>query len=132
MMKPKTRKPADSPLPKDQYSVQLRELQANPSAVEKTSLVDLADVYGNAESWVVKTIRTDGAETVFLQRNNAEGGDRWVLPAEVTTAMARHRDAVIDVMNKRRAHTAAATRRAKLTLSAHGADAVLVRRKESA
>lgn len=102
-----------SPMPRDFYSTKLREMQANPSAIEKTTLVDLVDVYGNAESWVVKTIRVDGADVVFLQRNNAEGGDRWVLPAEVMRAIARQQDGVISVANRRRAHTAAATRKAK-------------------
>jgi hypothetical protein len=105
---------SDSTLPKDHYSTRLRELQANPSAIEKTTLVDLVDILGNAESWIVKTIRVDGHDTVFLQRNNAEGGARWVLPAEVMMTIARQRDGVVDVANKRRAHTAAATRRAKL------------------
>lgn len=100
-------------LPKDYYSSRLRELQANPGGVEKTSLVDLVDIYGNAESWVVKTIRVDGVDTVFLQRNNADGGDRWVLPPDVTNAISRQRDGVVAVNNKRRALSAAATRKAK-------------------
>lgn len=102
-----------NPLPKDYYSTRLRELQANPGAIEKTTLVDLVDVYGNAESWVVKSIRVDGADTVFLTLNNAGGGVRYVLPPDVMSAIHRQHDGVIAVSNKRRAHSAAATRKAK-------------------
>ena len=100
-------------LPKDPYSATLRQMQAHPGAVERTSLVDLTDFLGNAESWVVKSIRVDGNDTVFLQRNNAEGGDRWVLPAEVTQAISRQRDGIVGEMTKRRARNAAATRKLK-------------------
>jgi hypothetical protein len=88
-------------------------MQAHPGAVERTSLVDLTDFLGNAESWVVKSIRVDGNDTVFLQRNNATGGDRWVLPAEVTQAISRQRDGIVGEMSKRRARNAAATRKLK-------------------
>ncbi len=102
----------DKTLPQDNYSQTLRALQANPSAIEKTSLVDLVDFLGNAETWIVKTIRTDGHDTVLLQRNNAKGGDRWVLPAEVTAVMARQREQAVTVVRRRGAHKAAATRKA--------------------
>jgi hypothetical protein len=104
---------SEKTLPKDHYSTRLRELQA-ANAIEKTTLVDLVDIYGNAESWVIKTIRVDGSDTVFLQRNNADGGDRWVLPPEVTGAISRQRDGVVTVSNKRRARSAAATRKLKV------------------
>jgi hypothetical protein len=99
-------------LPTDEFSKTLRELQANPSAVEKTSLIDLVDWYGNAVTWVVKTIRTDGKDVVFVQRNTSQGGDRWVLPTEVTAAIARQRDGATTVNRRRGARSAAATRRA--------------------
>jgi hypothetical protein len=101
------------PMPDDTYSKRLRELQANPGGVEKTSMIDLTDFYGNAETWIVKSIRVDGDDTVFLQRVNAEGGDRWVLPSDVTAAIARQRDGIVDVTRKRSARQAAATRKAK-------------------
>jgi hypothetical protein len=102
----------ENKLPKDNYSTTLRSLQANPACIEKTSLVDLADFLGNAETWIVKTLRVDGNDTVLLQRNNASGGDRWVLPPEVTAAMARQRDSALGVVRRRGAHKAAATRKA--------------------
>lgn len=100
-------------LPTDDYSKTLRQLQAHPGAVEKTSMIDLVDFLGNAETWIVKTIRVDGKDTAFLQRVNADGGARWVLPAEVTDALARQRDAATTVNRKRGARQAAATRKAK-------------------
>lgn len=100
-------------LPNDEFSKALREAQNNPSAIEKTSMVDLVDMLGHAVTWIVKTIRKDGSDVVFVQRINSEGGDRWVLPAEVTAAMARHRDGVIAVSRKRSAASGVATRRAK-------------------
>jgi hypothetical protein len=102
----------DNKLPKDNYSTTLRGLQANPSCIEKTSLVDLADFLGNSETWIVKTLRVDGNDTVFLQRNNAEGGDRWVLPPAVTSVIARQRESAVTVVRKRGASKAAATRKA--------------------
>lgn len=102
----------ETKLPRDSYSSALRNCQGNPSAVEKTSMIELVDMLGNAETWTVKTIRTDGRDVVFLQRMDADGGARWVLPAEVTDAIARQRDAAVTVNRRRGAHKAAATRKA--------------------
>lgn len=99
-------------LPRDVYSSTLRSMRANPAAVEKTSTIDMADFLGNAETWTVRTIRVDGNDVVFLQRINAAGGERWVLPAEVTLAIARQRDAATTVNRRRGANKAAATRKA--------------------
>ena len=111
----------ETTLPRDTYSTRLRELRGNPEAVEKTSTIDLADYYGNAETWTVRTIRTtakslsgalNSSDVVFIQRIDAKGGDRWVLPAEVTAAIARQRDGATTVNRKRGANKAAATRKA--------------------
>jgi hypothetical protein len=103
----------DEKLPTDDYSKALRQAQGNPAAIEKTSMIDLVDFLGNAETWIVKTIRLDGHDVVFLQRVNAGGSLRCVLPFEVTDAIARQRDAAVTVGRRRGAHKAAATRRAK-------------------
>lgn len=99
-------------LPTDDYSKQLRNLQANPAAIERTSMIDLQDFLGNAETWIVKTIRVDGSEVVFLQRITSAGGERWVLPSDVTAAILRQRDAAVTTTRKRAARAAAATRKA--------------------
>jgi hypothetical protein len=103
--------PHQRALPQDEYSVCLRKLRANPGLVEKESLIDRQDFYGNAESWIVRTLRVDGEETIFLQRNNAEGGTRIVLPPDVTAAITRQHDGINDVMRRRGARKAAATRK---------------------
>lgn len=102
----------ETKLPRDTYSTRLRELQANPGAVEKTSMIDLVDLLGNAVTWIVKTIRHDGRDTVFLQRQDVDGGQRWVLPAEVTDVISRQRVSAVTVNRKRGAKAGAATRKA--------------------
>jgi hypothetical protein len=103
----------DTRLPNDDYSKRLRAAKGNPSAVERSSTIELEDFLGNAETWTVKTIRVDGNDVVFLQRMNAEGGSRWVLPTEVTAVIARQRDSAVAVNRRAGARRAAATRRAK-------------------
>lgn len=105
----------DTKLPSDDYSKRLRECKANPAHVEKKTLIDMQDFLGNAVTWTVISIRSDGKDVVFLQRIDADGGSRWVLPAEVTDAIARQRDAAVSVNRKRGAARGAATRRAKGT-----------------
>jgi hypothetical protein len=100
-------------LPRDEYSVALRKCSNNPAAVTKQSIVELIDTYGNSVTWVIKTVRADGSDTVFLQKNDATGGDRIVLPPDVTSVLARHRDGAATVNRKRGANKAAATRKAK-------------------
>lgn len=99
-------------LPTDDYSKALRQQQAHPGAVEKVSMIDLVDFLGNAETWIVKTIRVDGADVVFIQRINSTAGTRLVLPTEVTDAIARQREGIVGVVRKRSARQAAATRKA--------------------
>lgn len=99
-------------LPTDGYSKALRQQQAHPGAVEKVSMIDLVDFLGNAETWIVKTIRVDGADVVFLQRITGAGGTRLVLPTEVTEAIARQRDGIVGVVRQRAARAGAATRKA--------------------
>lgn len=100
-------------LPRDEFSTRLRELQGSPEAVEKQSIVEVVDAYGNMTSWIVKTIRHDGQDTIFLQRNTSAGGDRWVLPPSVAAVIARHRDSAAMVNRRRAARTSAATRKAQ-------------------
>lgn len=100
-------------LPRDEFQIELRSLEANPGAISKQSTIDVADDYGNVRTWVVRTVREDGVDRVFLQVIGADRGDRLFLPPAVTSVLARQRDAIVDAVNKRRARTAAATRKAK-------------------
>lgn len=104
----------DNKLPEDAYSVTLSRLKDNPAAIAPApTTIDLITFLGNSESWIVRTIRIDGAATVFLQRINSAGGDRIVLPAEVTAAIARQRETTISVSRRRGAAKATATKAAK-------------------
>lgn len=102
------------PLPTDEYSLQLRSANDDPFAITRVSTTDRQDFYGNAETWTIRTVRRDnGKELIFLQRIHAGGGERLVIPSEVVDAIARHRSGIVDALNRRRARTAAATRKAR-------------------
>jgi hypothetical protein len=99
-------------LSRDEFSQTLRDRSGHPEGVTKESLVNVADFYGNLTTWVVRTVRVEGQDTVFLQRNHAGGGDRFVLPPEVTAVLARHRDTAATVNRRRGARRSAANRKA--------------------
>jgi hypothetical protein len=105
---------SDSPLPTDNFSRRLRELQDNPGAMGSGSTIHARDFYGNLETWVVETYRTeDGRETVFAQRNAADGALRLVIPPEVAAALSRHRDQLVTRTRKRAARRGLETKRAR-------------------
>src|SRR5262245_50371761 len=76
----------------DPFSVRWHELTHNPGAVRATSKIDLLDDYKNTTTWIVDTFRVDGAETLFLQRIDATGGLRIMLPPEVAAVIDRQHD----------------------------------------
>lgn len=99
-------------LPRDEYSVALRQTSNHPTGVTKQSVVELVDDYGNSVTWVIKTVRVEGQDTVFLQKMDANDPKRLVLPPEVTSVLARHRDGASSVNRRRGAQAGAATRKA--------------------
>lgn len=101
----------DDRLPRDEFSVRLRELTDNPGAVKASSRVDIADFYGHAETWTVDTFRHDGVETVFVQRMSATAPLRLMLPPPVMAVVNRQHDANTTKMRRRGAQQAVATRR---------------------
>lgn len=102
----------DTPIPQDLFSRELRSLRDNPGAISSSSTIETADFYGNAATWVVETFRDDaGVETVFVQRNDAQGGQRWVLPSKVAAALARHRDQLGARARRRQGHRLVAQRK---------------------
>jgi hypothetical protein len=102
----------ETTLPTDVYSIMQRRLMDNPASLSRqAATLDLVTMLGHAESWIVKTIRTNGLDTVFVQRVNAEGGMRLVLPPEVVAAIGRQRDALGTVVRRRGAQRAAQTRK---------------------
>jgi len=102
-----------NPIPSDEFSQLFRKALDHPQTIRSSSTVNLIDFYGNTETWVVDTMRSEGIERVFLQRSNAKGGERLVLPPEVVDAIARQRERAIKVVRRRASHKGAATRKAK-------------------
>lgn len=100
-------------IPTDLFSRRRREMSDNPGALGSGSTIHVRDFYGNAETWVVETLRVDGSETAFIQRNAADGGMRLVLPPEVMAAMRRHQDSNERRARRRGARQALETKRAK-------------------
>jgi len=98
-------------LPTDQFSRRLRELMSNPGAVRASSTISTADFYGNAESWIVDTFRVDGKDETLIQRINAAGAVRIVIPPEVMAAIIRQRDRATKVIRRRGARQALETKR---------------------
>ncbi len=103
---------ADATLPKDEFSATLARFRNHPGVVEKASTVERADFYGNTETWVIRTLRSEGDETVFLIRSSATTSTQVVLPAEVVATITRQHDGINKVVIKRGARKAAATRKA--------------------
>lgn len=104
----------DTQLPRDPYSQTLRRLMDHPDGVPAgNATIDLVTMLGHSETWIVKTIRVEGADTVFLQRIDADSGMRLVLPPEVTAAIARHRERAVTVNRRRAARRGVATKQAK-------------------
>jgi hypothetical protein len=102
----------ESIIPTDLFSRTQRQLRDNPGALSSASTINATDFYGNTETWVVETFRQeDGRELVFIQRNSSTGGERWVLPVEVTAALARHRDQLAARVRRRAGHRLVAQRK---------------------
>lgn len=105
---------AQTRLPRDEFSTRLRELSGDDHAVRRDSTIDIEDMLGNLVTWVVTTYRdSKGLETIFLQRQDANGGARWVLPPAVTAAIVRQRSSATSVNRRRGARAAVATRQAR-------------------
>lgn len=105
---------AESKLAEDDYSRILARLNDNPEGAKVAgSTIDLQTILGHSETWIVKTIRVEGRDTVFVQRINASGGMRLVLPPEVAAAIARQRDAITGIVRRRAARRGVATKNAK-------------------
>lgn len=103
----------DTALPTDDYSLTLARLADHPQAIVRGSTIETQTFTGHSETWVVKTIRVEASETLFLQQVNADGGRRFVLPPAVVAAITRQHDSAIATVRKRSARKAAATRSAK-------------------
>jgi hypothetical protein len=104
---------AEKTLPRDEFTVRLRELRDNPGAVSTQSRIDIADFYGQHETWTVDTFRHDGIETAFVQRMSAEGGLRLLVPPQVMAALVRGHETLTGKNRARGARRAVETRIAR-------------------
>lgn len=101
-------------LPRDEFTVRLRELTDNPGAVRSSSRIDIADFYGNAETWTVDTFReSTGVETAFVQRMSMSNPLRLMLPPQVMAALTRQQGTLTRHARRRGARQAVAMRRAR-------------------
>lgn len=99
-------------LARDEFSEAWRQTSHHPAGVSKQSTIDVTDFYGNTVTWVIRTVRVEGSDTVFLQRQDASGGQRLVLPPKVTEALARQRDSAVTTNRRKVASRVAADRKA--------------------
>jgi hypothetical protein len=104
----------DTKLPTDPYSQTQDRLSNHPeSSSAGGKVIDLVTLLGHSQTWIVKTIRLEGRDTTFVQRIDAEGGMRLVLPPEVTAAYRQQADRLDTIGRLRAARKGAATRKAK-------------------
>lgn len=104
----------ESLLPRDEFSIRLRELVDNPGAVRASSRVDITDFYGRSETWTIDTFRTDGAETAFIQRMSAEDRPmRLLVPPAIMQTLTRQHDGLTGKVRRRGAKQAVQTRIAR-------------------
>lgn len=103
----------DIKLPRDEFSVRLRELSDNPGAVRVASRIDVADFYGRLQTWTIDTFRANGLETAFVQRMSAEDPLRLLIPPAVMSAISRGHDTLTGKTRSRGARQAVATRIAR-------------------
>ena len=107
------RETASVTLGRDPFTARRRELSGHPEAVKSSARLDVEDVYGEVETWVLDLFRVGAEVTGFLQRVDRHGAVRLVLPPVVTSAIARHQGALITKARRRVARRVVADRRAR-------------------
>lgn len=109
-------------LPTDTFDLALKQLDGLPGTTRtRPSIVKSTDFYGNAATFIVETVRardetseeTTPAFTTFVQRIDAGGSFRLVIPPEVTKTIDSQRTALADKARRKSAQQGAATRKAK-------------------
>jgi len=88
-------------LPRDEFTATRRDLDNHPEAVKAQSRIDVADYYGNVTTWVLDLFRLEGDVTAFVQRMGNDGGQRFVIPPAVTSAIGRHQQALVTKARRR-------------------------------
>ncbi len=99
----------------NRYFDEMREnVQGTPGYQIRQSTVNCEKgLLSIPSTWIVETVRTEETSGIFLQRIDAEGGQRLVIPHRVTESIYRHYEAILKVRRKQRAKNAAETRKQK-------------------
>jgi hypothetical protein len=71
-----------------------------------TTVTTVTPILGVSQTYVVQTYKTEDGFVAFIQTISAEGSIRIALPAKVTAALYRQRDALVTTSRKRRARDA--------------------------
>lgn len=100
-------------LARDEFTSVRRTLTHHPEAIQTQSRLDVIDDYGNVTTWVLDLFRLEGRVTALVQRGNADGFIRLVVPPLVTAAIMRHHDGLIAKQRKKQARRQAENRRAR-------------------
>lgn len=87
---------------------------ADVTQTKPTTIVAKLPIIGNVQTFTVQTLRRrEVGDTVFVQYIDNTGGYRFVLPPEVTEAIARQRDALTSKNRRLGAKQAVRTREAR-------------------
>lgn len=100
-------------LSRDEFTARRRALDNNPEAVASQARIDVVDDYGNLVTWVLDLYRVEGQVTAFVQRGASEGYNRFVIPPQVTAAIARHQQGLVTKHRRKVARRVVEDKRAR-------------------
>jgi hypothetical protein len=101
-------------LPTDDFSLELARLRRDPAAIEpKSTTIQTTTFYGHAEEWIIRTIRTDAGDTLFIRHIKANGGGgSYIIPPAVVAASNRQQNVITTIARRRGARRGFETRQA--------------------
>ena len=85
---------------------------------QQTTVQSEGNIFFPQSTWVVESCRSDDTSAIFLQRIDAEGGQRIVIPNAVVRVLYRHYEQILKKRLTARAQKAVITRRRKLASAA--------------
>jgi hypothetical protein len=101
-------------LPTDAFDVQLAKLTGLPGgASTQPTTLDLQDDYGNLQTFIVRSVKSDQGDTVFVQRVTADSVLRVFLPPRVLATVDRQRDTLVTKVRRRHGKRLADERKAR-------------------
>jgi hypothetical protein len=100
-------------LPTDIFDKTLSDLAGLPNGANTNdTIVREVDDYGNSTTFIIRTIRWDKGNTVFIEQTSARRSDRFILPPKVTAVIARQAEAVSAMIKRRHGKRLAEERKA--------------------